>query len=602
MANEVSTLNIGNVEYPIYGEGVKLENYYNYDTNYYFLMGKDAGDECSRVSTGPITFGIGDDGLELNLGLGSIPNINLSSFSSMNLTSNDLNLHGGDVNDNYVSTSNIHLSNNWMSLNTYPGTGLGSCSIEMLHEDNLWGNLSNVIMINSDAVALDSTPSNSYIYVNGPEIKLDCTYDTSDPNCYHSTINITDEYIQLNQIYNDSVDYAMNSKINLTDGKVTIDATNEVHIGDQNLEVNGGTQNGYISIGSNSSVIQVGTGAQVIWLGVCDTFGVSAKNNLNLQRNNSVLGNCALNIGTYSRIIGVGSSESAQGICMTTGERSTGDWNSVDIYGTTFSIRQVHNCDTSDEYDHAIIMDEDGLRMRAEVSGEPLGGINIDANGDGIFQIYSGTTLNIDGPEINIGATIGAIGDASNIVIGKTFTAGRTSYCEILNPNIYLCKPYGNLDASVGFVFEGGQSTGGFRPSRSSSSSATVNLGNSSTANRWTNIYSVNAPNYTSDERLKDFYGDIEVDLDALAALRKSYYSWKDDETKHRHIGVSAQEVQKLYPELVNENDDGYLSLYGDKLAVVALAAIDKLHEENKQLRDRLTRLENIVNDKLSSL
>jgi hypothetical protein len=598
MANEVSTLNIGNVEYPIYGEGVRLENDYNYDTNYYFfLMGKGSPGDCSRVSTGPIGFGKGPNGLELNL---SGPNINLSSNASMDLNGRNLYLHGGGVNDNYVNTSNIHLSDSWMSFNTYPGTDLGSCSIEMLQEDNVWGTMSNAIMINSDAVVYDGVQSNSYIYVNGPEIKLDSTFDTSNPNNYHSTINITDEHIELNQIYGDHGDQGANSSINLTDGKVTIDAASEVHIGDQNLEVNGGAQRGYISIGSNNGLVQIGSGAEGIWLGSCDVFGVDAKNNITLQRNNSALGNCTLNIGAYSRIIGIGLSESAQGIRMTTGERSTGDWNSVDIYGTTFSIRQVHNCDTVDEYENSIIMDEDGLRMQAaNYTGEQLGRINIDVSSD-TFQIYSETTLNIEGPEINIGAT----GGSSNITIGKTFEYG-ISNCEIRNPRIFLCKQFGSNNTSTGFIFEGGSTDStaisAFSPYRTLGM-GTVNLGGSLALQRWTNIYSVNAVSTSSDERLKNIVDNIDTNLDDLAELRKFKYTWKNIDEDRVYVGVSAQEIQKLYPEIVETDAEGYLSMSYERLSVIALAAIDKLHAENKQLKDRLTRLENIVNDKLSSL
>jgi hypothetical protein len=61
------------------------------------------------------------------------------------------------------------------------------------------------------------------------------------------------------------------------------------------------------------------------------------------------------------------------------------------------------------------------------------------------------------------------------------------------------------------------------------------------------------------------------------------------------NIGTSAQEVQKLYPELVNEQD-GVLSVAYDKLSIVALAAIDELHNKNKELEARLGRLEKLLN------
>jgi ubiquinone biosynthesis protein UbiJ len=59
------------------------------------------------------------------------------------------------------------------------------------------------------------------------------------------------------------------------------------------------------------------------------------------------------------------------------------------------------------------------------------------------------------------------------------------------------------------------------------------------------------------------------------------------------HIGTSAQEVQKIYPELVSEDDKLHVDYA--KLSIIALAAIDKLHEENKELKDRLKQLERKV-------
>lgn len=100
----------------------------------------------------------------------------------------------------------------------------------------------------------------------------------------------------------------------------------------------------------------------------------------------------------------------------------------------------------------------------------------------------------------------------------------------------------------------------------------------------------------TSDERYKNFNGSILVDLDKLSGLRKEYFTWKEGENKDVQIGMSAQEIQKIYPEIVSEDSEtGKLTVAYDKLSVVALAAVDKLHVENQELKDRLTKLEEII-------
>ena len=96
----------------------------------------------------------------------------------------------------------------------------------------------------------------------------------------------------------------------------------------------------------------------------------------------------------------------------------------------------------------------------------------------------------------------------------------------------------------------------------------------------------------TSDERLKTFTKDIEVDLDKLSELPKKKYYWTEDKDKVESIGTSAQKVRELFPEVVNVNEDGYLSVDYAKLSIVALAAIDELNKKNKLLEERLERLE----------
>lgn len=94
----------------------------------------------------------------------------------------------------------------------------------------------------------------------------------------------------------------------------------------------------------------------------------------------------------------------------------------------------------------------------------------------------------------------------------------------------------------------------------------------------------------TSDNRLKDFTKDVIVDFNELKNIPKKYYYWKDKSMgEELQIGTSAQELAKVYPECVsyNEKDDRYSVNY-QKLSIIALAAIDKLHERISVLEKKL--------------
>ena len=97
----------------------------------------------------------------------------------------------------------------------------------------------------------------------------------------------------------------------------------------------------------------------------------------------------------------------------------------------------------------------------------------------------------------------------------------------------------------------------------------------------------------SSDETLKVFGDDISIDFNALKRIPKKYFNWKDGDGT-TEIGTGAQSLQKVYPELVTESN-GHLVVAYDKLSIIALKAIDVLHAENQELKNRLTKLEEMV-------
>jgi hypothetical protein len=95
-----------------------------------------------------------------------------------------------------------------------------------------------------------------------------------------------------------------------------------------------------------------------------------------------------------------------------------------------------------------------------------------------------------------------------------------------------------------------------------------------------------------SDIRLKDIDSQITDAVTTINSLRAVKYSWKSDETKKINIGLIAQDVQAVLPELVDVRPDelGILGVRYTELIPVLVAAIQELKSENDTLKEILQR------------
>nr|DAH15729.1 MAG TPA: endosialidase chaperone [Bacteriophage sp.] len=93
-----------------------------------------------------------------------------------------------------------------------------------------------------------------------------------------------------------------------------------------------------------------------------------------------------------------------------------------------------------------------------------------------------------------------------------------------------------------------------------------------------------------SDMRLKDRIDGVSGVLMAINTLDVFRYTWKDGRDKKYHLGVSAQQIQAIFPELVGSDIyDGYLNVdYTTLGVIVAVQGIKELYRKH-------TALDNIV-------
>ncbi|WP_456867072.1 tail fiber domain-containing protein [Galbibacter sp. BG1] len=90
----------------------------------------------------------------------------------------------------------------------------------------------------------------------------------------------------------------------------------------------------------------------------------------------------------------------------------------------------------------------------------------------------------------------------------------------------------------------------------------------------------------TSDERLKTNIKPLLKGLNEILNINTYAYDWKHNNASD--IGVIAQETEKVIPEIVDTNEDGYKSVSYTKLTPILINAI-------KEINERINKIENSI-------
>ena len=203
-------------------------------------------------------------------------------------------------------------------------------------------------------------------------------------------------------------------------------------------------------------------------------------------------------------------------------------------------------------------------------------GTDYVAPGGALGTPSSGTVTNLTGTaSININGTVGATTPAS----GGFTTLSANSTVSGTGFSTYLASPpaIGTTSAAAG-NFTNSQITSLGVGTAASGTTGEIRATNNITA-------------YYSDDRLKKRLGSVENALDKVRTLDSFYYEANETAQELgyepiREVGISAQQVQAVLPEVVVPApiDDKYLTVRYERLVPLLIAAIKELEAKVKVL------------------
>jgi hypothetical protein len=95
---------------------------------------------------------------------------------------------------------------------------------------------------------------------------------------------------------------------------------------------------------------------------------------------------------------------------------------------------------------------------------------------------------------------------------------------------------------------------------------------------------------YSSDKRLKENINPIPNALEKVLQISGNTFDWKSGFSEiHSHsgtdVGVIAQEVEKVLPQIVTNRENGYKAVQYEKIVALLIEAVKELQEEVNQLK-----------------
>jgi hypothetical protein len=263
--------------------------------------------------------------------------------------------------------------------------------------------------------------------------------------------------------------------------------------------------------------------------------------------------------------------------------------------GTAAAISQTVTGTNSAELVRGNMADNDQFRILVGGTASNAGFVEIATADDGTEPIY---VRQYTGTFTSLTRTATLLDGSGNTSFPGTVSAAAASLSGNLTVSsgnatgggIILADDGDIVDLNDGFCamrfssgvrIHSGNRTGG----------AVIRLGNGGDIIASSDITAFGSP---SDIRLKENIKPLETALDKVLKLQGVTYDWKEGTDARsmtnikEDIGFIAQQVQEVVPELVRQNDNGFLSLRDKGITALLVEAIKEQQKQIEELKAKL--------------
>ena len=256
----------------------------------------------------------------------------------------------------------------------------------------------------------------------------------------------------------------------------------------------------------------------------------------------------------------------------------------------------------NDSSGYSVSIDSDGSHVA-------IGAEENDGNGTGsghvrIYQYQSGSWTQVsgdmDGEATNddSGYSVSIDNTCAHVAVGAPFNDGNGDNAG----HVRVWAPFGvsgvSPDVYVTTLTTSGATTAGSLTVDSVVIDGTT-IGHSSDSDLMTlasgSLTVAGDVTISSDARLKSNIVALGPTLISLLQLEAKSYTMKNDTEQKQKIGLLAQEVQKVFPELVSEDNNGMLAVNYQALVPVLINALKEQENNYNELEKSLEMLEKEV-------